>query len=150
MVNVVAVPTHPFAVGVTVISAEIGSDVMFAVIKEGIFPVPLPPNPIAGLLFTQLKTVPGTGPETEITGVVRPVQKGISARAFTVGKGYEVIVPDCDAWPHGPIVVRVKRKVPATVGIPLMVNTPAAKFPVTPAGSAPDEIIAPVPLPPIL
>ena len=60
---------------------------------------------------------------------------------------FTVIVPDKVGFTQGPAVPTVKLKTPLTVGVPLIVNTPAAKVPVTPAGSAPAVIDAPVPLP---
>ena len=44
----------------------------------------------------------------------------------------------------------VKLNMPLTVGIPLMVNTPPANEPLTPAGNAPAVTDAPVPPPPIV
>ena len=61
MVNVIGVPGHPLAVGVTVIVAEVEAFVPFVVVKEGISPDPLAPSPIAGLLLVQAKVVPATG-----------------------------------------------------------------------------------------
>ena len=61
MVNVIGVPVQPFPVeGVTVIVAVVALVKLFVVVKLGIFPVPLAPNPIAVLLFTQLYVVPET------------------------------------------------------------------------------------------
>jgi uncharacterized protein (TIGR03790 family) len=37
-----------------------------------------------------------------------------------------------------------------TLGVPLIVKTPAEKFVVTPAGNEPEEMVAPVPAPPIV
>mgnify|MGYP006987165012 CR=1 FL=1 len=42
-----------FAVGVTVIVAEIGFAVVFVALKAAIFPEPLPVRPIAVLLLVQ-------------------------------------------------------------------------------------------------
>ena len=61
MVNVMGNPVQPLGdVGVTVMVAVIALVKLFAVTKDGIFPVPLAPNPIAGLLFTQLYVEPDT------------------------------------------------------------------------------------------
>ena len=46
-------------VGVTVIVATAGGDVLVAV-KDGMLPCPLETKPILGSLFTQLNTVPGS------------------------------------------------------------------------------------------
>ena len=61
MVNVIGNPVQPLGdVGVTVIVAVIAFVRLFAVTKDGIFPLPLAPNPMEGLLFTQLYVVPDT------------------------------------------------------------------------------------------
>ena len=55
-------PVQPFAVGVTVIVATTAVVPLFVAVNEAIFPVPLPANPIEGLLFVQLNVVPLTEP----------------------------------------------------------------------------------------
>ena len=71
MVNVIGNPAQPLGdVGVTVMVAVIALVKLFAVTKDGIFPLPLAPNPIAGLLFTQLYVVPATGLLNTIGAVV--------------------------------------------------------------------------------
>ena len=61
MVNEIGTPTQPDGLtGVTVIVAVIALVKLLAVVNDGIFPVPLGANPIAGLLFTQLYIVPAT------------------------------------------------------------------------------------------
>ena len=52
IVNDNGVPTHPFAVGVTVIVATTGAVPPFVAVKDGIFPVPLTARPIDGVLLT--------------------------------------------------------------------------------------------------
>jgi len=74
MVNVVGVPVHPFAVGVTVIVAVIAEVVAFVVVKEGTLPEPLAASPIAVLLFVQVNVVPLTGPDAFVNGVTVPAQ----------------------------------------------------------------------------
>jgi len=56
----------------------------------------------------------------------------------------EVMVPPAEAWVHVPVVVKVNGKVPATVGVPLIVNCPPLYDPVTPAGRP----VTPAPVPP--
>ena len=73
-VNVVDVPVHPFAVGVTVIVAVIGEVVAFVAVKEGIFPVPLAARLIAVLLFVQVNVVPLTDPDKFVIGATTPAQ----------------------------------------------------------------------------
>ena len=75
MVKDIGVPGHPLAVGVTVIVAEMEAFVPFVVVKEGIFPFPLAPSPIAVLLLVQAKVVPATGPEKVISGTEILLQK---------------------------------------------------------------------------
>ena len=51
-------PGHPLAVGVTVIVAVIGDDVVFVAVNEAISPVPLAASPIAVLLFVHANVAP--------------------------------------------------------------------------------------------
>jgi hypothetical protein len=74
MVNDKGVPTHPFAVGVTVIVAITVVVPALVAVKEGMFPVPLPTKPMDGVLLTHAKVEPDTGPEMLITDVVAPLQ----------------------------------------------------------------------------
>ena len=73
-VNVVGVPVHPFAVGVTVIVAVSGDVVAFVAVKEGILPDPFPARPIDDLLFVQVNVVPLTGPDKLVIGATAPAQ----------------------------------------------------------------------------
>jgi hypothetical protein len=54
MVNDIGVPEHPFATGVTVIVAITVAVPLFVAVKDGIFPVPLPANPMDGVLLTHV------------------------------------------------------------------------------------------------
>jgi hypothetical protein len=54
IVNVLGVPVHPFADGVTVMVAVTGAVPVFVAVKELIFPVPLAPKPIDVVLLVQL------------------------------------------------------------------------------------------------
>lgn len=74
MVNDNGVPTHPLAVGVTVIVPVIGPFVPFVVVNAGMLPFPLAASPIAVLLFVHVKVVPATGPESEMEGIPIPLQ----------------------------------------------------------------------------
>jgi hypothetical protein len=58
MVYVEGVPGHPLAVGVTVIVALIAVLPVLVPVKEGAFPVPPAPRPIAVFEFAQLNVVP--------------------------------------------------------------------------------------------
>jgi hypothetical protein len=74
MVNVVGVPAHPFAVGVTVMVAVIGEVAALTVVNEGTLPEPLAASPIAVLLFVQVNVVPLTGPDKFVAGATTPAQ----------------------------------------------------------------------------
>jgi hypothetical protein len=74
MVNVVSVPVHPFAAGVTVIVEVIGEFVAFVVVNEGTMPEPLAPRPIAVLPFAHANDVPLTGPARLVASAVTPAQ----------------------------------------------------------------------------
>ena len=54
MVKLPGVPGHPLAVGVTVTVPVMGVVPAFVAVNEGIFPTPLPPNPMDVLLLPQL------------------------------------------------------------------------------------------------
>ena len=73
-VNVVGVPVHPFAVGVTVIVEEIGELVALVAVNEGIFPEPFAARPIDVLLFVHVNVVPLTGPDKFVIDVVAAAQ----------------------------------------------------------------------------
>jgi len=96
MVNEVGVPlqvTAPLVnCGVTVMVAVMGALVVLVVTKEAILPIPLAPSPMAGLSFTQLKTVPGTNPEKVTSEVEEPTQITCPITLSTVGMGLTVMV----------------------------------------------------------
>ena len=74
MVNDSGVPTHPFAVGVTVIVAITVAVPLLVAVKEGMFPVPLAASPMDGVLLTHAKVEPDTGPVIVINVVLAPLQ----------------------------------------------------------------------------
>ena len=74
IVNIIGVPVHPFAVGVTVIVAVIGELAAFAAVNAGILSDPLAARPIAVLLFVQANVVPLTSPDTFVIGATTPAQ----------------------------------------------------------------------------
>jgi hypothetical protein len=74
IVNVIGVPTQPFAVGVTVMVAITGIAPALVAVNEGIFPVPLAPSPIVGSLLVHAKVVPPTGLVKLMAAVVTPLQ----------------------------------------------------------------------------
>jgi hypothetical protein len=58
--------------------------VLLAVVKEGTFPDPLAPRPMAVLSFVQVNVVPETGPDNVVSGAVIPVQYAWFEIGFTV------------------------------------------------------------------
>lgn len=86
------VPVQPLAEGVIVIVAVAAVVVPFVAVKDGMSPDPLAAKPIAGLLFVQLKVVPGTEPVVSVTGVTTLLQYVWLETAFTVGNGFIVTV----------------------------------------------------------
>ena len=54
--------------------AVLANELLFVALNDGIFPVPLAASPIPGLLFVQIKLVPGTVPLNTISLVVDPLQ----------------------------------------------------------------------------
>ena len=90
--NVVAVPEQPLNVGVTVIVPDIVVLKLFVAVNTPILPDPVDANPIAVLLFDQLKTVPLTLP-VNVTPVVRlPAHNTWLDTASTLGRGFTVTV----------------------------------------------------------
>ena len=68
MVKLSEIPAQPFNIGVTMIFAISSLLLVFTVMKEGMeSPLPLMPNPIPGLSFVQLKLLPGTSADKEMT-----------------------------------------------------------------------------------
>ena len=65
---------HPFAVGVTVILADIGAVELLVAIKAGMLPDPLAGRPMAVLLFVQEKVVPVIDPDNDVSGALLPSQ----------------------------------------------------------------------------
>lgn len=96
MVNTIAAPGHPFAVGVTVIVATTGALVALVAKKLGILPLPDAANPIDAALLVQLNTVPATVPVKFTAAVLDPLQSTWFATAATVGVGLTVIVKVID------------------------------------------------------
>jgi hypothetical protein len=98
MVNTWGVPRQVTALkvysGVTVMVAVTGAFVMFVPVKEGIvLLVPLPANPILGVLLLQLYAVAIPLKVTNVVG--DPLQTIWLDGAFTNGAGLTVIV---NAW----------------------------------------------------
>jgi len=106
------VPKHftPLLVysGITVTVAVTGEVLELTAVNAGMFPTPDPPRPIEGVLFVQLKTVPGTAP-VKVTAVLEvPPHKDWSEGSFTVGVGFTVTVAFAiEAHPLAPVTVTV-------------------------------------------
>ncbi len=92
IVNETGIPKHPFAAGVTVISAVTGRLVLLVAINEGILPVPLAARPIEGSEFVQVNVVPGVVLIKSATVTVVELQVVIVAGNTTTGVGFTVIV----------------------------------------------------------
>ena len=78
--------------GVTVIVAVTGVLPVLMATNDGIVLLPLAPNPIDGLLFVQLYTVPATGPVMVTAAVAVPLHTVWLAIVFTDGVGFTVMV----------------------------------------------------------
>ena len=91
MVNVVGVPVHPLAVGVTVMLAVVGDVVELVAVNGPIFPLPVVPKPTS-LVDVQEKLVPGMSPLKFIAVPGSPLQYVSSLTGSTAGRGLTVIV----------------------------------------------------------
>lgn len=135
MVKEEVVPVHPLAVGVMVMVAVTIPVVRFTAVKDGISPVPEAARPMEGVLFTQLKVVPATGPSTVMSVEVLLLQTVLLVMVFTVGVGYTVMVKEME----GPgqllafgvmVIVATWLVVPVLVAVKLgMSPVPVARSP---------------------
>ena len=73
MVKVFDVPGQPLLVGVTVIVAVIGAEVLLIAVKAAISPDPVPGIPMVGLSLVQLYVVPEIFPVNGIKDVCNPL-----------------------------------------------------------------------------
>ena len=102
IVYVFGVPSQPFAFGVTVIVAMIGSNPLFTAVKPDIFPVPLAASPMIGASFVHSKLVPLTLPDKGIPTLGVALHKVILLNEVVIiGRGFTVIV-NCLATPTQP------------------------------------------------
>ena len=85
-VNVVGMPTHPFAVGVTVTVAVAGNVPPLLAVYAGIFPVPLVPKPTLTEDVHE-KLVPLSGPVKLIAGAENALQYVVLEILLTVAVG---------------------------------------------------------------
>ena len=81
------VPGHPAKVGVTVIVPEMAAVVPLVAVKEGIFPVPDAPIPIAVFEFDQANVAPAGVLVKAVAGTVPPLQTVMAGGTVTVGIG---------------------------------------------------------------
>ena len=99
-----------------------------------------------------LAVAPVADPETEycilVIGVFAHTVCVVLPEVRVIVCNCTVILPDILYVAHVPVVVTVNGKVPATVGVPLIVNVVAVDDVDTPAGREPLVIDAPVVVPP--
>lgn len=138
--NVLGIPGHPAADGVTVIVAITGVLPVLVAVKAFISPVPLAARPIDVLLFVQLKVVPVTAPVNVIEVVVEPLHNAWFTGWFTSGLGFTVIVnvlgvPGQPVGSDGVTVI-----VDVTGVLPVLVAGKAFIFPV-PLAAKPIEVL---------
>jgi hypothetical protein len=100
IVKVVDAPTHPLAVGVTMITAVTGALAVFVAVNAAISPVPVAASPIEVALFVQLNVVPLTEPLKLTAVVVAPLHKVWFDTLFTSGVGLidTATLPVIVAW----------------------------------------------------
>ena len=98
--KVVSVPVQEppalVKVGITVIVAVTGLDVVFVAVNEAILPVPAEGRPMVELSFVHEYSVPGT-PPVIVTGKVPPWWHTTwLVTGLTVGKGFTVMLNEMD------------------------------------------------------
>lgn len=86
IVKLTGVPVQVPSAGVTVMVATTGAVPVFTALNEAILPVPLAAKPTDGVLFVQLKVVPGTVPVNVTAVVAVPLQSTWLAGCATVGE----------------------------------------------------------------
>jgi len=85
-------PTQLFAVGVTVIVADIGLVPVLVAVNDGMLPEPLAAKPIAVLEFVQVKVAPGVTLVKVLAGTTPLLQTVILAGTDTAGIGCIVML----------------------------------------------------------
>jgi len=139
MVNVMGVPGHPVAVGVTVMVLVTGVVPALVAVNDPILPTPEPAKPMVVLLFVQLNTVPVTAPVKLMAAVGAPVHNVWFATAFTLGPGFTVMV-NVMGVPGQPLAVGVTVMVLVTGAVPALVAVKAGIFP-TPLPPKPMDVL---------
>ena len=130
MVNVLSGPTQPLAVGVTVMVATTGFEVVFNPVNEAISPLPEAAKPIEGVLLVHEKVVPAVALVKAIVLVVVLAHSTWSAIVLTDGIGLIVMVKVLS----GPMQ-------PLAVGVTVMVATTGFEVEFNPV----NEAISPLP-----
>ncbi len=129
MVKEEGVPMQEFTEGETVMVAVIGEVPVLTAVKDSIFPVPPPVNPMAVLVFVHVKDPPaGTLVKVE-AGILSPLQTVISEGTVTVGVGFTVIVND-DGVPGHPLTAGVTEMLAEMGAVPGLVEVKEGIFPV--------------------
>jgi hypothetical protein len=128
------VPVHPFAEGVTVIVATMAVVPVFDAVNPGIFPVPLLPNPMEGVVFVQEKVVPGVVLVKFAADTAAPVHKLMFDGTVTVAVGFTVILKEA-AVPLQPLAEGITEIVPIIGADPVLVPIKLEILPVPLAAS---------------
>ena len=126
--NVSVAPTHPFAVGVTVIVPVVEVVPAFTPINEGIFPFPPAPKPIEVLEFVQSNVVPVVELIKFIGFVTELLHNVWSRIGSTLGDG-SIVITKTSSVPTHPFVVGVTVIVPLIAELPEFVPVNEAIFP---------------------
>jgi hypothetical protein len=132
-------PGQPAADGVTVMVAVTAALVVLIAVNAGIFPLPLAPNPIEGLLFVQLKVEPLTAPVKFIVLVIALLHKVWFAGCTTLGVGFTVIV-NVFGKPGQPVADGVTVIVAVSGALVVLVAVKAGIFPF-PLAANPIEVL---------
>ena len=115
------------------IVATTGVVPVFTALNAAMLPVPLAPNPMLVLLFTQVNTVPGTLPVNDTEAVVELLHTTWLAGWSIVGVGFTVIVNVIEVPVHvTPFAVKegVTVKVLVSGAVPVFVAVKAGTLPV--------------------
>lgn len=115
--------------GVTVIVAVIGVLPLLVAVNEGMFPVPLAPNPMPVLLFVHVNVPPEGILVKLVAATVALLQTVILEGTVTVGVGLTVIVYDAEV-PEHKLTVGVTVMIAVIDVLPVFVAVNEGTFPV--------------------
>jgi hypothetical protein len=132
-------PVQALASGVTLTVAVTGEADVFVAVKDAILPVPLAARPIDVALFTQLYTVPFTGPVKITAAEFVPLQTTWLVRVLTSGVGLTVMLNVVDV-PLQALATGVTVILAVTGDEPLFVAMKDAIFPL-PLAARPTEVV---------